>query len=235
MLIKIPNDEPWINHLKSRVLDAKHIGILEEYVQIHLDEAMFFFPHVSDLSVQRIISVDTPLRSVLPYESIPNNVWVPRKDMIAEATQWIKEYSSELSGTWLFTEAGWSEAGDKILEQYDHIVSNSRPIFYVNINSKKEEEIQTIIRKSRSLRLLGVLTSNLVNPKQSLPLFDGYLLTDALQGDSIMLAPVGNDFDSIRKGQGCSSRHHQRNSHPDSRSGMAVWGRLESNPVISVF
>ncbi len=190
MLIRIPENTQWINHLESRLSAARDIGLLNKYVEIEQDRAVLFLPVKAENFRSASFHPEFSLRSILSHGDIPKNDWVLRKDMMAEAAQWVKKYSAGFSSTWLFTEAGWSEPGDKSLEKDNYIVCNSRPVYYLNIHLTEKERIKLILRKSRSSRFLGVLTPSMNEPDEILPAADGYFLTDALQGDSLILVPV---------------------------------------------
>lgn len=189
MITQIPATEVWISHLHNRINEAKKVGLLRKTDEIILSSTVLFFPSgVTKIKVDEVL----PNFSIREIQGVSEKGgWVERNDLFDEAAMWIIEKYSSIEGAELYCEAGYSEAGDKILEKRQHVTFDGKPLLNNKLSKISSDVVAQTLRWARSWRVLGVVVDMSCN--EIFNTVDGdrlLFLCDALDGDSIMVAMV---------------------------------------------
>lgn len=191
MLCDIPSSQAWLTHLKERFAEATDLGLLNLKAAPSWQAAKLFVPANLDCSGIGAIDPQTPLRALRAGRSVEGAGWVAREDLFADAAHWLSTTLAENRDAWLVCEAGYSEVGDKVLQQRPHIVHAGRPLLHIKIAGASVEDIATVLRWGRSWRFLGVAQSGNAIADSVHPSTQGLFICDAFDGDSLVVADLG--------------------------------------------
>lgn len=186
----------WPAHILMRLKSAVDLGLIKKTAVPALDDAIVFLPDECNMS-QKAIEPDTSGASIVSDKNREASVsgWVKRLDSFNEASDYIKKGFLFTGTNFLFCEAGLCRKGDKVLAGVPHVLLNDNPLLYSDGNSAKS--IEQVLKKSRALRLLGVIvhmeSKNLMHQGESLDALKGDHLAfvcDALDADSLVICPL---------------------------------------------
>ena len=189
MICKIPQTEPWTSHLVKRKESAIKIGLLDRISKLSLLKAAVFVPDELDINLLESVKPNCPLRDIQSKKKASG--WVKRDDLLDESAKHIFKKYSSFNGAELFCEAGYSERGDKVLENRQHVVFNNRPFLNQKLSESSSERIAQTLRWARSRHLLGIVADMSICQTFGDSAMNRLLfICDAFDGDSIILTGV---------------------------------------------
>lgn len=162
MIIGVPQTEGWRGHLEKRLSEACEAGVLRKGDCPVLSSATVFVPTTDDASVYLDMDVEASLRDNFDAQQhIDGRGWIERSDMFEEVALWLRQYCARVGLRVLFCEAGYSRVGDKSLDSRPHVVMGSRPFVHVDLVDSSAPHVATVLRWSRSWRMLGFVAASL--------------------------------------------------------------------------
>ncbi len=139
-----PTQAEWIQHIQGRLLQAKEIKLLPSDFTLDFSTAITFAPSTPELP-----SVSSSINEILNVEIKPG--WNYRQNEIRSAAEWI---AKEAPNNLLVLEGGFARHGDKYIENIPHEINGDGVLFTLSSNAPVEE-IETLLRRSVSIRILG--------------------------------------------------------------------------------
>ena len=190
MLCDIPSSQAWLTHLTQRFAEATALGLLSLNAPPSWQAAKVFVPANLDCAGVGAIDPQTPLRTLQAGSSVEGAGWVAREDLFADAARWLSTTLAADRDAWLVCEAGYSDVGDKVLQQRPHIVHGGRPLLHIKVAGASVEDIATVLRWGRSWRSLGVVQSGNAAADPFRPSTQGLFICDAFDGDSLVVTDL---------------------------------------------
>ena len=131
-----------------------------------------------------------PLRSLEPDSAVKGVGWLSREDLFAEAGRWLCTTYVAGSEAWLVCEAGYSNSGDKVLQQRPHVMHGGHPLLRIEVGGANIDEVATVLRWGRSWRSLGLVLSGDGACLPFRPVMRGLFICDAFDGDSLIVTSL---------------------------------------------
>lgn len=190
MLCDISSSPAWLAHLTQRFAEATDLGLLDPKAVPSWQTAKVFVPTHLDCTSLSEIEPQRSLRSLGLDSVVEGAGWVLREDLFAEAGRWLCTAYAAGSEVWLVCEAGYSNAGDKVLQQRPHVMQAGRPLLRIEVGSANIDEVATVLRWGRSSRSLGAVMSGDGACLAFRPAMRGLFICDAFDGDSLIVASL---------------------------------------------
>ena len=187
MFVDLPKSSAWHEQLTTRIADAIAIGILGKE-DLDVSRAFCFVP--DGFAEQVTCASPNAALSEVSKRSTNQAGWVRRDDLFDEAADWLKQTYRHTSLS-LICEAGYSAAGDPVLEKRAHFLLRGSPMLWAKIGSTTTQDIAQILRWSRSLRELGVV-AELSDDHAKVIRHRHLFIYDILDGDSLACCPVAS-------------------------------------------
>lgn len=182
-ILSLSGNEAWLEHLRLRLGQAADLKLLHPQKCQVLSSPFVLVPAGAACDV---LTTTGPMQS-LPATAIAEPVksgWIKRDDLMGEAAGWLK---SDATFGFLVAESGWSKPGDATLRHREHIQIGEAVFITANIKETSREDIATILRKSRSDRIISVVFDSF-NPDELNR--ERVFLCDAFDCDSIIVCPL---------------------------------------------
>lgn len=190
MLCDISSSQVWQEHLMRRLAEASALGLLDSKATPSWQAAKVFVLENLDCAGICAIDPQTPLRALQAGSLVEGAGWIAREDLFSDAARWLSTTLAADCDARLVCEAGYSDVGDKVLQQRPHIVHGSRPLLHIKIAGASVEDIATVLRWGRSWRSLGVVQLGSAAADPFCPSTQGLFICDAFDGDSLVVADL---------------------------------------------
>ena len=190
MLVPIPDNKEWSDHVALRFSEASEIALVDSGSALVPHSSKVFLPSGLKSMGLADVAPTTPLRTLTENCDLEEGTWIERPDLFGDAAEWLCEKYGGDPEAWLFCEAGYSRLGDKGLAEVAHIAREGRPFLLTRLAEATPHDVATLLRWARSWRMIGLISSGWDASHHQLG-SSGLFVCDTLDCDSLIVTPFG--------------------------------------------